>query len=298
MNNNQSTEIANSKTQRFKQLLYSPELTFLMEAHNGLSAKIVENAGFEAIWASGLSISSAFGVRDSNEVSLSKIMDVFENMVDATHIPILVDGDTGHGNFNNVRILIKKLCKIGIAALCIEDKLFPKTNSFVEGKQTLADINEFCGKIKAAKDSQTDKDFCVIARTEALIAGVGIDEALKRADAYHNAGADGILIHSKSSNADEIFLFTKHWQNRCPVVIVPTKYYQTPIEKYKEAGISIAIWANHNMRASISAMQKTCQRIFQEKSLISVEKEVASLEEVFSLLNYKELAEAEKIYLP
>ena len=141
------------------------------EAHNGLSAKIVEETGFEGVWASGLSVSSAIGVRDSNEASWTQVLEVLEFMADATSIPILVDADTGYGNFNNFRRLVNKLIQRDIAAVCIEDKLFPKTNSFLGANQPLADIDEFCGKIKAGKDAQADDDFSVIARVEALIAG-------------------------------------------------------------------------------------------------------------------------------
>jgi phosphoenolpyruvate phosphomutase len=115
-----------------------------------------------------------------------------------------------------------------IAGVCIEDKLFPKTNSFIGEAQPLAEIEEFCGKIKAGKDSQLDDDFSLIARIEALIAGWGLDEALRRAEAYHAAGADAILIHSKLATADEILTFKRDWGDRCPVVIVPTMYYETP----------------------------------------------------------------------
>ena len=127
--------------------LLSPTLSFLMEAHNGLSAKIVEEAGFAGIWASGLSISAALGVRDNNEASWTQVLEILEFMADATSLPILVDGDTGYGNFNNVRRLVRKLCQRGIAGVCIEDKLFPKTNSFIGEAQPLADIDEFCGRI-------------------------------------------------------------------------------------------------------------------------------------------------------
>ena len=121
-----------------------------------------------------------------------------EYMSDATSIPIMLDGDTGYGNFNNVRRLIKKLEQRQIAAVCIEDKLFPKTNSFIGGEaQPLADIEEFSGKIKAAKDAQADDDFCVVARLEAFIAGWGLNEALRRAEAYMEAGADAILCHQQ-----------------------------------------------------------------------------------------------------
>ena len=286
-----------SKPARFRAMLKAPELGFLMEAHNGLSAKIVEEAGFEGIWASGLSISSALGVRDSNEASWTQVLEVLEFMSDATSTPILVDGDTGYGNFNNMRRLVQKLGQRDIAAVCIEDKLFPKTNSFLGQAQPLADVAEFCGKIKAGKDSQLDDDFSIIARTEALISGWGMSEALRRAEAYHAAGADGILIHSKQASADEILAFAAEWANRCPVVIVPTMYYRTPTEEFRKHKISIAIWANHNLRAALTAMKAVSARIKEEESLASVEEEIASVRDIFDLAGNKELAEAEERYL-
>jgi phosphoenolpyruvate phosphomutase len=286
-----------TRARRLRALLESPELSFLMEAHSGLSSKIVEEAGFEGIWASGFSISAALGVRDNNEASWTQTLEVLEFMADAVDIPILVDGDTGYGNFNNVRRLIRKLDERGIAGVCIEDKLFPKTNSFIGENQPLADIDEFCGRIKAGKDSQHDPDFCLVARVEALISGRDMHEALRRAEAYHAAGADAILIHSKKRRADEILSFCREWANRSPVVIVPTMYYSTPIDEYQDL-VSTIIWANHNLRASLSAMRTVSKRIFEERSLLGIEGSVASVQDVFELTGNQELAEAELRYLP
>lgn len=287
------------KTKQLKDLLYSKGISFLMEAHNGISSKIVEEAGFKGIWASGLTISASLGLRDNNEASWTQILEVLEYMSDCTSIPILLDGDTGYGNFNNVRRLVKKLEQRDIAGVCLEDKLFPKTNSFIAGeKQPLADIQEFCGKIRAAKDSQSDRDFCLVARTEAFITGWGTDEALKRAYSYAEAGADAILVHSKLNNPSEILKFMENWDNCKPVVIVPTKYYDTKTEVFEEAGISTIIWANHLMRAAVKEMQITAKRIYEEKSLINIEKEVASVNELFRLQNADEYNLAEKKYLP
>lgn len=286
-----------SRAGRFRELLCAPELTFLMEAHNGLSARIVEEAGFDGIWASGLSISAALGVRDNNEASWTQVLEVLEFMADASSIPILLDGDTGYGNFNNFRRLVRKLCQRGIAAVCIEDKVFPKTNSFIGRAQPLADVDEFCGKIKAGKDSQTDNDFSIVARIEALIAGHGLNEALRRAEAYHEAGADGILIHSKRRTPEEVLAFARAWGDRCPLVIVPTMYYATPTSVFREAGISTVIWANHNLRASIAAMRTASRRILRDQSVLGVEGEIAGLHDVFELVGDAELAAAERRYL-
>src|ERR1700681_2286021 len=151
------------KTTRLKELVQGKDLSFLMEAHNGLSAKIAEEAGFEGIWGSGLSVSAALGVRDNNEAAWTQVIAVLEFMADATTIPILLDGDTGYGNFNSMRRLVRKLEQRGVAGVCIEDKIFPKTNSLKGGAaQPLADIEEFAGKIKAGKEAQTDADFVIV----------------------------------------------------------------------------------------------------------------------------------------
>src|SRR5215211_5511869 len=226
------------KTTQFKRMLHSGQVEFLMEAHNGLSARIVEEAGFKGIWGSGLSISASLGLRDNNEASWTQVLDVVEYMSDATSIPILLDADTGYGNFNNVRRLVRKLEQRAVAGMCIEDKLFPKSNSFREGRpQPMAQLEEFVGKIKAAKDTQLDPDFCVVARVEALIAGYGLEEALRRAEAYAEAGASAVLIHSKLATAFQILSFMEHWRQQCPVVIVPTKYYTTATPEFEKAGV-------------------------------------------------------------
>lgn len=174
------------KTTAFKNLLTSNKTEYFMEAHNAISGKIVEECGFKGIWGSGLTISTSMGVRDNNEISWTDILNIIEYICDATTIPILMDADTGYGNFNNARRFAQKLEKIGVAAICIEDKIFPKKNSFIEGEQQpLAGIDEFCGKIKAIKDIQSDEDFCMVARIESFITGHDLSEALKRAEAYY-----------------------------------------------------------------------------------------------------------------
>lgn len=297
-----------SKAAALKAMLQSGDLSFLMEAHNGLSAKIVEEAGFKGIWASGLSISAQLGVRDNNEASWTQVCDVAEYMSDATTIPILLDADTGFGNFNNARRLVRKLEKIGIAGACVEDKLFPKTNSLIDTKapQPLAEAEEFALKIRAMKDSQTDPKFCVVARIEAFIANWPLEEALRRAKMYAAAGADAVLVHSKKNNADEIEQFMKHWNGEgvdgvkqtTPVVIVPTNYPQVPCARFREMGISTVIWANHNIRSCVTAMQRTTKAIFDQQSIGEVSRDIVPVTEIFRLQNQDEYLDAEEIYLP
>lgn len=287
------------KTTRFRALLQSPELEFLLEAHNGISARIGEEAGFKGLWAGGLCMSAQYGVRDSNEASWTQVLEMLEFMSDTTSVPILLDGDTGYGNFNNVRRLVRKLEQRGIAAVCIEDKLYPKTNSFIDGeRQQLADMDEFCSRIKAGKDAQADDDFTIVTRVEAFIAGWGLPEALRRAEAYHAAGADAILIHSAQSRPHEVLAFQKEWAGRTPVVIVPTRYHGTPTAVFRAAGFSMAIWANHLLRAAVVAMQETARTIARDQALHGVEDRIAPVSELFRLQGADELQAAEERYLP
>ena len=294
-----SQVFAVSKARKLRQMLMSGNLEYLMEAHSGISAKIVEDAGFKGIWASGLAISASLGVRDCNEASWTQVTDILEFMSDATSIPILLDGDTGYGNFNNMQRLVKKLEQRQIAGVCIEDKVFPKSNSLLVGqKQSLADIDEFCGKIKAGKDAQMDPDFNIVARIEAFIAGWGVDEALKRARAYAEAGADAILVHSRKSTAEEIVSFMKAWDGRIPVVIVPTNYHTEPKELFQKIGVSVVIWANHTIRSSVKMMKQVVTQIHRDCQLNNVENEIVSVSEIFRLQGMDHLNQAEEKYLP
>lgn len=286
-----------SKFSALKRIINSPELSFVMEGHNAISAKIAQESGFGAIWASGLTISASMGLSDRNEASWTQVLDIVECMADSVEVPVLMDGDSGFGNFNNVRRLVRKACQKGIAGICLEDKLFPKLNSFVGENQELIDSGEFCGKIAAAKDSQTDEDFVVVARTESFVSGLGLGEALERAGAYCNAGADAILVHSKQSGPEQIVQFAREWGGRCPLCIVPTKYYRTPVDVFERLGISTVIWANHGMRASITALKSVTRRIMEERSVMSIEGEISSLHDLFLLTNEFEVQRAEGIYL-
>lgn len=290
------------KTTMLRNLLQKGEMNFIMEAHNGLSARIVEEAGFSGIWASGLSISASQGMRDDNELSWTEVCDIWEKIADAVEIPVLVDADTGFGNYNSARLLVKKLEKIGIAGCCIEDKLFPKTNSFGKDGQELANVEEHCAKIKAMKDTQKDPDFVVVARLESFIAGIGLEDALHRAHRYVNAGADAVLVHSKKSTSADLDAFMHSWNQsehaNVPIVIVPTKYYAVPTDHFKSIGVNLVIWANHNVRASITAMQNVTKRIYEDQHLMNVEDNVATVSEIFRLQHDQELRNAEKMYLP
>lgn len=293
----QTSACSPSKCAQLRALLESSELEFIMEAHNGISARIVEEAGFKGIWASGLAISAQFGVRDNNEASWTQVVEMLEFMADATQIPILLDGDTGYGDFNNMRRLVRKLEQRGVAGVCIEDKLFPKSNSFINGnRQPLANVDEFCGKIKAGKDSQTDPDFRIVARVEALITGWDMSEALRRASAYHKAGADAILIHSRLPRPNEVLTFAREWSGRSPLIIVPTTYCSTPTDVFRKEKISLVIWANQMIRTSVSSMSSIAQEIQSSQTLVNIEDRIAPVQELFRLQGADELLDAAQRY--
>jgi phosphoenolpyruvate phosphomutase len=277
-------------------LLRKPSLTLFMECHSGLSAKIAQEAGHEALWASGLSMSASRGVRDANELSWTQVVDSCDEMVrGGGGLPLLVDGDTGYGNFNNARRFVSACEQRGVAGVCFEDKLFPKQNSFVLGEtQKLADAKEFGLKIKACKDVVQSDDFAVVARLESFITGLGLEDALQRATIYEDHGADAILCHSKKDTTEDIEAFMENWKGNVPVIIVPTTYINTPISKFDELGVSGVIWANHQLRSSVLAMQQVCKDLAWNHNI--KDSPMVSVKEIFRLQEQDQLNEDEKKY--
>ncbi|TIO04591.1 MAG: phosphoenolpyruvate phosphomutase, partial [Mesorhizobium sp.] len=182
-------------------------------------------AGFDGIWASGFELSALYGLADMSLITMTQHLDMLRAIAGRSSLPIVADIDTGYGNALNVIHTIREYEKAGTAAVVIEDKTFPKVTSLAaDGRQELLRIEEFQGKIEAAVASRADPDFLVIARTEALIAGLGEEEALKRGMAYAEAGADMILVHSKKKDPAEIESFSRAWKGPVPLVIVPNAY--------------------------------------------------------------------------
>ncbi|EFL30521.1 phosphonopyruvate hydrolase [Streptomyces viridochromogenes DSM 40736] len=282
---------------RLKNLLHGPGTCQLMGVHDGLSARIAVAEGFEALWASGLCMSTARGVRDSDEASWTELLTLVGTMTEAAPgAPVLVDGDTGYGNFNTARRFAARAERVGAAGVCFEDKVFPKMNSFFGDGHQLAPIGEFSGKIKACKDTQRDPGFVVVARTEALISNLPMEEALTRAHAYVEAGADGLFIHSRMSTPQQIAEFMRQWDGSAPILIAPTTYHRPSLDDFAALGIAGCIWANHSMRAAFSAMRDVCQQIRADRGIFGVEERVAPLKEIFGLLDYESLEQDENRY--
>jgi len=268
-----------------------------MGAHNALGAKLIEQAGFDAVWSSGFEIATAHGVPDANILTMTENLDAATNINAATQLPVICDCDTGFGNAVNAMHMVRKYEAAGLAAVVIEDKRFPKVNSFIPGRQELASIEEFTAKIEAMKTTRSSPDgILIFARIEALIAGWGIDEALRRAEAYEKAGADGIVIHSKAQTSAEIFSFAKKWKGSVPLVAIPTTYPQVTAEELLREGFKMVIYANQGLRAAVRAAQETLSRIQKEGTTRNVEGRIASMDELFRLQGMHTYQEQEKLY--
>ena len=265
-----------------------------------LDAKIVENAGFDFVWSSSLGVSASFCMPDASLISMSQYIDAARHMSEIIDIPIIIDADTGYGNSNNVIYAVKLFENAGIAAMSMEDKKFPKDNSLLAGgRQELASIEEFTGKIKAVKDTQKSNDFFLIARVEALIAGWGQEEAMKRATAYVEAGADSILMHSKSSTPDEVVEFIKAWDGRAPITLVPTMYPDLTEEKINALGgkVKIIIYANQTFRAAVKATEDVLAEIKRAKGIHTINDMMVPVKHIFELQSVPQMKENEKKYL-
>ncbi|KOV63458.1 isocitrate lyase/phosphoenolpyruvate mutase family protein [Streptomyces sp. MMG1121] len=278
-----------SKTRTLRDGLTGSSITRLMGAHSALSAKLGEEAGFEAIWASGLEISAARALPDANILSMAECLEAAAEIAGAVDIPVLADCDSGFGGVGNVAHMVRSYESRGLAGVCIEDKQFPKLNSFVEGHQDLAPVGDFAAKITAAKEARRDEDFVVVARIEALIAGAGMDEALRRAAVYEAAGADALLIHSKRATPDEVYAFRAAYDGALPVIVVPTTYPQVTAAELAERGFGAVIYANQGLRASITAMRDVLAQIGAAGSTLAVEESIAGLKDVFALQKVDEL---------
>jgi len=253
-------------------------------AFDVMSAKLAEMNGFDAIWASGFGIASTRALPDAGILTMTELLDAVTFMAEACDIPVIADCDTGYGGPNNVAHLVKKFENAGIAGICIEDKIFPKQNSLLEnGRQELISEKEFVAKIIAAREAKQNKEFMIIARTEALIAGMGMNEAIKRAHAYEDAGADAILIHSKKDTPNEIFEFSDMWNGNIPLVVVPTSYPSVNLDELISHKIRMVIYANQSLRVAHAAMSRVLQEINKTKSLSEVEEKMSTMEQIFEL---------------
>ncbi|HTA01441.1 MAG TPA: isocitrate lyase/phosphoenolpyruvate mutase family protein [Streptosporangiaceae bacterium] len=253
-------------------------------AHDGLSARLAEEAGFDATWASGLEICTAHGLPDLSLLGLGEFLAAATTMHDAVDIPVIADCDTGFGGPLNAIYGAMRYEAAGIAAICLEDKVFPKRNSFVSGGHELLSIAEFSAKLAAVKEAQVLPETVLIARTEAFVCGFGVEEALARCHAYVNAGADAVLVHSKSADPTEVIEFLADWRCRAPVVLVPTTYSTLSAREAEEAGAAMVIYANHGVRAAIAAIRDMWARVLAAGGTGGVESDIATVKDVLNIV--------------
>jgi len=300
---------------KLKALLSEREIVRVLEAHNGLSGIIANNAciegqsnqvpvqrEFDAIWESSLTDSASKGHPDIEVVSFDSRLQSINEILAVTHKPMIVDGDTG-GDANNFEYMVTKLERAGVSAVIIEDKVFPKRNSLEPGvQQMLQEPEIFSQKIQRGKSAQISTDFMIIARLESLIAGKSVDDALFRAQIYLEAGADGVMIHSKEKDPAQIMEFAKHYQKmtqkincKKPMVCVPTTYNTLTEDELRAAGFSIVIYANHLLRSANKAMEETARTILLNQRSFEVDPICSPVREIFQTVGFLEVKEKDKI---
>ena len=263
-------------------------------AFDVMSAKLAEMNGFDAIWASGFGISSARALPDAGIITMTELLDAVTFMSEACSIPVIADCDTGYGGPNNVAHLVKKFENAGISGICIEDKTFPKENSlFKDGKQVMISKRDFVAKIVAAKNAKKNDDFIIIGRVEALIADLGIEEAMSRANAYAKAGADIIFVHSRKESTDEIFEFLKLWQGKVPIMIIPTAFPTVTLDELKSRGVGMVVYAHQTTLAAFAAVSDVIKQMSKVKSLSELNTKMASMEDLFNLQGMQQIRDHE-----
>jgi phosphoenolpyruvate phosphomutase len=288
-----------SKAERLRERIAEHGLVHVMAAHSPLSAILAEEAGFDGLWASGFELSALYGLPDMSFISMTQHLDMLRAIAGRSTLPIIADIDTGYGNALNVIHAVSEYERAGASAVVIEDKTFPKVTSLVAGgRQELVRVDEFCGKVAAAVDTRVDPAFLVIARTEALIAGLGEQEAVERAVAYADAGADMILIHSKQADPAEIESFARRWDRRVPLTIVPNAYPDLDAARIRALGsVGMVIYGNYGIRAAATGMQDAFRRIISDGGVRHVHKDIVPLEEIFRLQGMQQVKANEQRFL-
>jgi phosphoenolpyruvate phosphomutase len=289
-----------SKARALRELLARPGLVPAVGAHDALSARLIEAAGFPVVWSSSFTVSAAQrAMPDVNLLTMTETLEAARHIDRAVSLPVIADCDNGYGNAVNVVRTVEEYERAGIAGLCLEDNVFPKKCSLYPGmRRELAAVEEHAGKIRAATRARRDPATVIIARTEALIAGWGMAEALRRATAYAEAGADMILMHSKAPTAAEVLEFMRRWDGRAPIVVVPTLYPSVTWDELEAAGVKLVIWANQVLRGAVRGMQETLVTLGRERRLDALAPHIVSLEEIYRHVGVDEFKRIESEFLP
>jgi len=284
-----------NNSENLRKVLESKSIVKVCGAYDSMSAKLVEIYGFDAVWAGSFAISAIHAVPDASILTMTEFFDAASNMAETCKIPVIADCDTGYGGPSNVSHMTKKYENAGIAAICIEDKTFPKQNSLLKnGQNDLISEKEFVAKIIAAKEAKQDEAFTVIARIEAFISGMGLEQALKRAYAYEKAGADLILIHSNKITPEEIFEFSDSWKGSTPLVVIPTTYYSVNVDELIEHKIKMVIYANQTLRAAHFALSKLLGQMTDANNMSQFQNQMSSMDDIFKLQKMYDLKSQEK----
>lgn len=285
------------RRRKLRRLLEAKPLVRLIEAHNGLTGLIVENTSvntergpkeFDGMWASSLTESTVKGKPDIEAVDVTARTQILHDILEVTTKPIVYDADTG-GKPEHFQFTVRTLERLGVSALVIEDKVGLKKNSLFgnEVEQTQDTIENFCLKIKAGKEAQVTDDFMIIARIESLILEKGMEDAIQRAHAYIDAGADGIMIHSRQKDPAEIFEFCDRYAEfarKVPLVAVPSSYNQVTEDELAERGVNVVIYANHLLRAAYPAMVATARSILEHGRSAEADSNLMSIKEILELI--------------
>ncbi|MBW6409909.1 phosphoenolpyruvate mutase [Clostridium weizhouense] len=285
------------RMKKLKELIYSKKIVRIMEAHNGLTGLIVEKTKiekngkikeFDGMWVSSLCDSTSKGKPDIELVDLTSRLNTINDILDVTTKPIILDGDTG-GKIEHFIYTVKTLERLGVSAIIIEDKVGLKKNSLfgTDVQQTQDTIENFCNKIKAGREARVTRDFMIIARIESLISKSGMKDAINRAKAYINSGADGIMIHSKETDGNEIIEFCKKYKEfnkRVPLIVVPTSYNFMTEEELSNLGVNVVIYANHLIRSAYPAMLNTAKSILENDRCKEASENCMPIKEILTLI--------------
>ena len=249
---------------RLRQLFLRPGIIKCAGAHDAASARVAQDVGFDAIWSSSFGISIANCVPDESILSMKDFLDVTRSISTAVSVPVIADCDTGYGDEYNVAYAVQRFEAAGVSGICIEDQKFPKRCSLFPSGQELAPVKEFIAKIRAAKRAQKSPDFFLIARTEALITGAGLEKAEFRAREYAQAGADAVLVHWNQPSPQPIIDFLSRWTLETPVVVIPTTYGPITAQRLEELNAKMVIYANQGIRCALQAMEDAFTSILRD----------------------------------
>ena len=287
----------NIRLKKLRRLINAKPLVKILESHSGLTGLIVEHScvhkdgkkiEFDGMWSSSLTDSTSRGKPDIEAVDITTRLHSLNDSLECTTKPVIYDGDTG-GKIEHFIFTVRTLERLGISAVIIEDKIGLKKNSLFgnEVVQNQDEIDSFSAKISAGKKAQITKDFMIIARVESLILGKSLEDALERANAYVEAGADGIMIHSKNKTGGDIKEFCRIFRESnqiTPIVVVPSTYNQIRESEFMRWGVNIVIYANHMLRSSYPAMQKVAQSILENERSSDANDDCMSIKEILELI--------------